>query len=625
MTNSSTPSSAEGRPHLQVADPARLRAAAEDDAWLRFAQAANAEAFCQAWLAVTCIRAGAADGILVLAQPGGGGFVPAAVWPEAKRDRAKLGEAIERAIQDGALVAVPAGENGARSHVAQPIHADGRVIGAVAVDVAGCGEREGQVLGRDLAWGAGWLEALLRRHMGAGDAATATRLRRVFDVFSAALEHHGFVPAATATATELASLLDCDRVSLGIQRGRRSQLKALSHTVQFEKNAELTRAIETAMDEAVDQKSRLVWPPEEGAEGHVLRAHEKLSQVHGSAAVLTLPLSRMGDGVGALCLERSRAFSHEDIELAEGLAALLGPLTEIQRAAERGPIARTWDALKGLWSRFFGPGHAAWKLVGLLIASATIFFSFATGTYRVAADTRVEGSIQRALAAPFEGYIGEAAKRPGDLVKQGEAVARLEDRDLQLERMKLSSRREQLYKQYREALANHERSDIRVIGSQVEQADAELAIVEAKLARTAISAPFDGVVVSGDLTQKLGAPVQRGDVLFEIAPLEDYRVVLKVDERDIRDVAAGQRGELLLQSMPSDRQAITVARVTPVSTPEDGRNYFRVEARLDHGIERLRPGMEGVAKVGVGERKLIWIWTRYLLDWARLQVWSLVP
>jgi len=623
--NSSTPGPTEGRPHLQVADPARLRAAAEDDAWSRFAQAENAEAFCQAWLAVTCIKAGAADGILVLAQPGGGGFVPAAVWPDAKRDRAKLGEAIERAIQASALVAVPVGEDGARSHVAQPIQADGAVLGAVAVDVEARGERELKSLARDLAWGAGWLEALLRRHMGAGDAAASARLRRVFDVFSAALEHHGFVPAATATVTELASLLDCDRVSLGIQRGKRSQLKALSHTVQFEKNAELTRAIETAMDEAVDQKTRLVWPPDESAEGHVLRAHETLAQTHGCAAVLTIPLTRMGDGVGALCLERSRAFSHEDIELAEGLAALLGPLTEIQREADRGPVARTWEAMRGLWFRFVGPGHAAWKLAGLVIAAAAIFFSFATGTYRVAADTRVEGAIQRALAAPFEGYIGEAAKRPGDLVKQGEAVARLEDRDLQLERMKLSSRREQLYKQYREALANHERTNIRVIGSQVEQADAELAIVEEKLARTVIAAPFDGVVVSGDLTQKLGAPVQRGDVLFEIAPLEDYRVVLKVDERDIRDVAQGQHGELLLQSMPSDRQSITVARVTPVSTPEDGRNYFRVEAKLDKGVERLRPGMEGVAKVNVGDRKLIWIWTRYLLDWVRLQVWSLVP
>ncbi len=623
--NSSTPNSSEGRTHLQVADPVRLRAAAEDDAWSRFAQAENAEAFCQAWLAVTCIKAGASDGILVLSQLGGGGFVPAAVWPDAKRDRAKLGEAIERSIRESALVAVPAGENGTRSHLAQPIQADGAVLGAVAVDVEGRGERELKALARELAWGAGWLEALLRRHMAAGDAATAVRLRRVFDVFSAALEHHGFVPAATATATELASLLECDRVSMAILRGKRSQVKALSHTVQFEKNAELTRAIETAMDEAVDQKTRLVWPPGEGAEGHVLRAHEKLAQGHGSAAVLTVPLTRMGEGVGALCLERSRPFTNEDIELAEGLAALLGPLTEIQRAAERGPVERTWEAMRDVWFRFVGPGHAAWKLAGLVIALATIFFSFATGTYRVAADTRVEGAIQRALAAPFEGYIGEAAKRPGDLVKQGEAVARLEDRDLQLERMKLSSRREQLYKQYREALANHERSDIRVIGSQVEQADAELAIVEEKLARTAISAPFDGVVVSGDLTQKLGAPVQRGDVLFEIAPLEDYRVVLKVDERDIRDVAAGQHGELLLQSMPSDRQPITVARVTPVSTPEDGRNYFRVEAKLDRGIERLRPGMEGVAKVEVGDRKLIWIWTRYLLDWMRLQVWSLVP
>jgi biotin carboxyl carrier protein len=623
--NSSTPNSAEGRPHLQVADPARLRAAAEDDAWNRFAQAENAEAFCQAWLAVTCIKVGATDGILVLAQPGGGGFVPAGVWPEAKRDRARLGEAIERAINEKALIAVAAGENGTRSHVAQPIQADGSMVGAVAVDVEGRPEKELKSLARDLAWGAGWVEALLRRHMGAGDAAAAARLRQVFDVFSAALEHHGFVPAATATVTELASMLDCDRVALGLHRGKRSQVKALSHTVQFEKNAELTRAIEMAMDEAIDQKTRLAWPAEEGVEGFVLRAHEKLAQTHGSAAVLTVPLTRMGDSVGALCLERSRPFTHEDIELADGLAALLGPLTEIQRQADRGPVARTWEAVKALWFRFFGPGHVAWKLTGVIIAILTLFFTFATGTYRVAANTKVEGSVQRALAAPFDGYVGESGKRPGDLVKEGDAVARLEDRDLQLERMKLASKREQLIKQYREALANHERADIRVIGSQVEQAEAELSIVEEKLARTVISAPFDGVVVSGDLTQKLGAPVQRGDVLFEIAPLEDYRVVLKVDERDIRDVAVGQKGELVLQSMPAAKQSITVARVTPVSTPEDGRNYFRVEAKLDHGVERLRPGMEGVGKVSVGERKLIWIWTRYLLDWVRLQVWSLVP
>ncbi len=621
----STPGSPDARPHLQVADPARLRAAAEDDAWSRFANADNAEVFCQAWLGVTCLKAGASDGILVLAQPGGGGFVPAAVWPDAKRDRAKLGEAVERAIRDNTLVVAPAGDNGLRLHVAQPLLADGAVIGAIAVDIEARTERDLTTLTRDLAWGAGWLEALLRRHANSTDAATAVRLRRVFDVFSAALEHHGFVPAATATVTELASLLDCDRVALGVHRGKRSQVKALSHTVQFEKNAELTRAIEMAMDEASDQKTRLVWPLAEDTEGQVLKAHERLSRAHGAAAVLTVPLTRMGDNVGALCLERQRPFAPDDVELVEGLAALLGPLVEIQRAAERGPLWRLWQSMEHLWTRFFGPGHLVWKLVGVLVAATVVFFSFATGTYRVGAETRIEGAVQRAISAPFEGYVFEARVRPGDIVRKGALLARLDDRDLQLERLKSASRREQLLKQYREALANHDRAQIRVIGSQVEQAEAELSIAEEKLARITLSAPFDGVVVSGDLSQKLGAPVQRGDVLFEIAPLEDYRVVLKVDERDIRDVRIGDRGELLLASMPNDRLPMRVARVTPVSTAEEGRNFFRVEAQLERGAERLRPGMEGVGKVTVGDRKLIWIWTRYLMDWIRIETWWLLP
>jgi hypothetical protein len=35
--------------------------------------------------------------------------------------------------------------------------------------------------------------------------------------------------------------------------------------------------------------------------------------------------------------------------------------------------------------------------------------------------------------------------------------------------------------------------------------------------------------------------------------------------------------------------------------------------------------MEGVGKIGVDERKLVWIWTRSSVDWLRLQVWSLLP
>lgn len=617
--------STDARPHLQVADAALLRAAAESDAWQRFSSATSVEAFCQGWLAVTCTRTGASDGILVLASPDGRGFVPAAAWPESRKDRAKLAESIEKCLEKRALVAVAVGDKTPRLHVAQPIELEGEVLGAVAVDVDPRPDAELQPLARDLSWGAGWLEALLRRSLGARESETAVRLRHVFDLFSASLEHVGFVPAATATVTELATLLECDRVALAVFKGRRARVKALSHTVNFEKNAELTRAIEAAMEEAVDQRASLTWPVPAEGDGHVRKAHETLAQTHGSAGVLTVPLVRMGDTVGALCLERTRPFDAEAVELVEGLGALLGPLIAVQQAAERGPVGRLWDLAKDTWHKFFGPGHAVWKLVGALVVLTVLFFSIASANFRVAASTKIEGSVQRALAAPFEGYIREALVRPGDLVEENQVIARLDDRDLQLERLKVSSRREQLTKEYREALANHDRAQIRVIGSQIDQAEAELQVVQEKLARTEIKSPFKGVVVSGDLSQQLGAPVQRGQVLFEVAPLEDYRVVLKVDERDVRDLTVGQQGVLVLTSMTSESLPIHVTRITPVSTPEDGANYFRVEAKLDRGVERLRPGMEGVGKIQVGERKLIWIWTRHLTGWLRLQLWWLMP
>lgn len=160
-----------------------------------------------------------------------------------------------------------------------------------------------------------------------------------------------------------------------------------------------------------------------------------------------------------------------------------------------------------------------------------------------------------------------------------------------------------------------------VAAAQQDQAQAQLALVEERLARATLTAPFDGIVVVGDLSQLLGSPVELGKVLFEVAPLDAYRVVLNVDERDIAELGLGQRGELALAGMPYERLPFTVRQITPISTPQDGRNFFRVEAQLERATVRLRPGMEGIGKVEVGERKLIWIWTHTLVEWLRLASW----
>jgi len=162
--------------------------------------------------------------------------------------------------------------------------------------------------------------------------------------------------------------------------------------------------------------------------------------------------------------------------------------------------------------------------------------------------------------------------------------------------------------------------------AQMQQTQAQLALTEEKLARSQIVAPIDGIIVKGDLTQLLGAPVEKGKVLFEITPLNDFRLALQIDDRDIGYVQAGQDGALMLTGMPLQRFPFTVTKVTPIATPEDGRNFFRVEGRLAPEHEAaLRPGMEGIAKVHAGTRSLAWIWSHDVIEWLRLALWRWSP
>lgn len=174
-------------------------------------------------------------------------------------------------------------------------------------------------------------------------------------------------------------------------------------------------------------------------------------------------------------------------------------------------------------------------------------------------------------------------------------------------------------------MAKGNRVDQRLAAAQANQSRAQMDLAVSKLDRVAVTAPFDGIVVKGDLSQQLGSPLEQGKVLFELAPLDSWRVVLKVDERDVGYVRAGAAGELVLASLPGTAWPFTVKKVTPVSVAEEGRNYFRVEAELGDKAPKLSPNMEGVGKVSAGERSLLWVWTRPLIDWARLAWWKLMP
>jgi RND family efflux transporter MFP subunit len=596
-----------------------------DSAWRQFGAARSPEEFCRHWLAVQCHAIGEVhDAVVVLQKPGAEAFAPLAAWPEARRERPGTMQIAERALREGRGLVEAQGSEAYQ--IAYPVRLDGAVRGVVALEVAWREAAALQVAMRQLQWGSAWLEVLLRRHADPVEAARQ-RIKLILQLTAIFLERPQFKEAIADLCTEAATQLGCDRVTLALAQGSGLRVEAVSHTVQFDRSANLLAAIIAAMSEALDQRESLVFPQDREARPVVTLAHAELARLSGADAIASVPLMSRGRPLGALTLERGAGlrFDAATLELLEGLASMLGPLLELRLEQGRSLTSQAAAKAQGFGARLIGPRNTGFKLGMGGLAALLLFLAFATGEYRVGAEARIEGKVQRTLTAPFQGFVREAARRAGDTVKQGEVLARMDDRDLRLEQSRLAASRDQLGKQYREAMAKRDRAQARIVSSQLEASQAQLDLVDEHLARTAIVAPFDGVLVSGDLTQSLGAPLERGQALFEVAPLDAYRVVLQVDEHRVVDVRAGQRGELVLSSMPGERLPIVVEKVTPVSGVKDGRNSFRVEAQLEGADLRLRPGMEGVAKVTVDERRLAWIWTREIVNWARLKLWSWTP
>jgi hypothetical protein len=605
--------------------------AATAEEWSSLKDAYDSKSFSTAWLQLQAQLIGteAITGAVVFGAPDAGPFEPSGIWPAGSLGSPVLVAAIEGAIAERDSVLrhgqrVDA-DRTVQTHVAAcPVLVDGQLCGAAAFEIHNASEERQQEILKLLEWGVGWLEANVRRNK----YTSADRLVTVLELVATSLHHQEFAGAATAVATELAGMLGCERVAIGFLSGEHSQLKALSHSASIGKKANLVRTIEAAMDEALEQHATVVHPAGDPDAVQVTRAHEQLLGSGGSGAVCTVPLTEGERLLGAITLERpdGEHFDSQTVELCEHAASLVGPLLEAKRRDDRWIGHKIGDSAYGQLKKLVGPRHAGLKFGTGMFLLALLFFIFAEGDYRVTADARLEGTVQRSVAVPFAGYIVDAPARAGDIVAEGDLLFTLDDRDLRLERLKWIGEKLQSEREYSEALADGDRARAGVVAAQVQQAQAEISLLDEQLSRTRVMAPFDSFIVSGDLSQSLGAPVERGDVLFEVAPLDSYRVILEVDERDISDIELNQQGQLVLTSAPNELLTIDVTKITPISSAEEGRNFFRVEARLDNQVTpQFRPGMEGVAKIQIEQRKLIWIWTYKITHWLRMFFWSWWP
>jgi len=343
---------------------------------------------------------------------------------------------------------------------------------------------------------------------GLEERAARERLSLALEVMASCLEWEACGAASLAVATELALRMACDRVSILFCDRDTPTIEAVSNSARVDSRSCWAAAISAAVSEAIDQDATVCAPALPDRSSHANLAHQRLCEEASARSVWTIPFSGSGlrsQRAGAICFESSNgAIGTDDLELCEDVVALVGPVLELRR--------RERDSLSGRWGAFLRPlrERVGRRNLIAMLGLAIVLYALAPGDFLIGARAKLQGRIVRSLAAGVEGYLSEAYVRAGDLVKEGSLMARLDDRDLQIEHRNWSGKLIQLEREYRDALARHDRSRSSVLDAQLAQARAERDLTEAKLARTQLVAPFDGIVMEGDWSQNIGAPVERG-------------------------------------------------------------------------------------------------------------------
>lgn len=163
------------------------------------------------------------------------------------------------------------------------------------------------------------------------------------------------------------------------------------------------------------------------------------------------------------------------------------------------------------------------------------------------------------------------------------------------------------------------------IKAQIGEAQAALNYTRTQLDYTQIKAPIAGRVVSGSLQFALGTYLNRGDALAVIESAEQRLAEVKLPEAGIDQVQIGKSASAKAWAFPSSSFSGTVRSIAP--NAEDGPygKVVRVQVELQDPEHQLLPGMTGNAKLAGHWYPAIVVFTRALVRFVLVEVWSWIP
>jgi len=254
------------------------------------------------------------------------------------------------------------------------------------------------------------------------------------------------------------------------------------------------------------------------------------------------------------------------------------------------------------------------KVIALTVVACLLLGALFPTPYSVNADVRIEPQSPRIVSAPFEALIEDVKVHPGDVVKAGQTLVTLDGRPLRLERQSLDAEIHQSAKQKDISLAAGRIAEAQQAQLKYQQLMRRRDLIDRRLEQLTITSPIDGVVVSGDLRRSIGASLELGRALIEIAPLESVIVEIAIPEYEISMVNERAQTKIRVDASGTPTIQEMITEIYPTGELREDKVVFISLIELDNKDGAFRPGMTGKATVYGAYRPFVWPYVRRAID-----------
>lgn len=215
----------------------------------------------------------------------------------------------------------------------------------------------------------------------------------------------------------------------------------------------------------------------------------------------------------------------------------------------------------------------------------------------------VEASEAITVVAEIDGVVRSLPFPEGGRVARGALLARLDDAQLAAELSRAVAVRDQRQASYDRVARVVEQGagtpqDLDDAAAALAIAKAELALAQARLDKTRITAPFAGV--AGARQVDAGAFVRAGQPITTLATLDELRIEFFAPERYLALLEPGAAVSVRTPAFPGEELSGEILVIEPVLDPST--RSARVIARAPNPGERFRPGMSATIVAVLGER-----------------------